>query len=413
MGRKNLSYWRCSLAAVAVIAAAGTAQAESRIGARPERPDAPVMPIAGAALPPGGFLALCARSPGDCVEDVRGLPDLATLELAANRRYWSDVFQPRSAPAALSRSEAYDWSAVFGPSAVERATPPPVKPADGLIITIAHGLIVSSPLKLEVSAQLLAGGNGGNAAAGSDASGADRETPGVSDLDHYAGARAGVLALAPDPSDLAATVALTMAVVESEAAAVPAADAGTPAIEVAAEAASDFAASAADLPIPGAIEIQEGAGMVTGAAVLADIASDAASGQPAVFTLDRDGRRLVNAVNRRLNREIRQVSDRELYSMEDFWNRPDGGRQQGDCEDYVLAKRAALIEQGVPAAALSIAIVETRWGESHAVLLLASDRGEFILDSLSPWVLRWDRADYAWRERQVPGRPFDWVRVAV
>ena len=79
----------------------------------------------------------------------------------------------------------------------------------------------------------------------------------------------------------------------------------------------------------------------------------------------------------------------------------------------MLAKRAALIAEGVPAEALSIAIVETRWGESHAVLLLASDRGEFILDSLSPWVTRWDRVDYDWRERQLPGRPFDWVQVAV
>ncbi|MFN7389144.1 transglutaminase-like cysteine peptidase [Brevundimonas sp.] len=68
---------------------------------------------------------------------------------------------------------------------------------------------------------------------------------------------------------------------------------------------------------------------------------------------------------------------------------------------------------GVPAEALSIAIVETRWGETHAVLLLASDRGEFVLDSLSPWVSRWDRVDYRWRERQARGGAFDWVNVAL
>jgi predicted transglutaminase-like cysteine proteinase len=67
----------------------------------------------------------------------------------------------------------------------------------------------------------------------------------------------------------------------------------------------------------------------------------------------------------------------------------------------------------VPAEALSIAIVETRWGETHAVLLLASDRGEFVLDSLSPWVSRWDRVDYRWRERQARGGAFDWVNVAL
>lgn len=381
MSRKKSSYWYCSLAAAIMIAAAGVAQAESRIGARPERPDAPLMPIAGAALPPGGFLALCARSPRDCVEDPESLPDLAALELAANRRYWSDVFQPRSAPAALSRSGSYDWSAVFPTTAAGPAVKSPVALADRLVVTIAHRWIASSPVTVEVPVQLMAVGS---VEAASDASGTDPELP-------------------------AATVALA----DSEAGAASAADAGSAAVEVAAAAVSDFAASATDVPIPDTIGVRAGIQTVAGADILADALKVAAPGEPEVFNLDRAGWRLVTGVNRRLNREIRQVSDEQLYGMEDFWNRPTGSRPEGDCEDYVLAKRAALIEKGVPAAALSIAIVETRWGESHAVLLLASDRGEFILDNLSPWVVRWDRADYVWRERQLPGRPFDWVRVAV
>lgn len=132
-----------------------------------------------------------------------------------------------------------------------------------------------------------------------------------------------------------------------------------------------------------------------------------------LFALDRDGWRLVNSVNRRMNRGIRNASDTRLHGREDHWVVPKGEAPQGDCEDYVLAKRASLIEAGVPAAALSIAIVETAWGESHAVLLLASDQGEYVLDNLSPWVSRWDRVNYRWRERQVPGRPFDWVSVAL
>lgn len=135
------------------------------------------------------------------------------------------------------------------------------------------------------------------------------------------------------------------------------------------------------------------------------------AGAAKVFELDRAGWRIVNAVNRRVNRSIRQVSDDRLYGVEDFWAVPDGGR--GDCEDFVLAKRQALISEGVPAEALSIAIVETRWGETHAVLLLASDRGEYVLDNLSPWVSRWDRVNYTWRERQLPGKPFDWVTAAI
>ena len=129
------------------------------------------------------------------------------------------------------------------------------------------------------------------------------------------------------------------------------------------------------------------------------------------FSLDRAGWKLVNGVNRRINRSVRQTADSRLYGVEDFWALPTAGR--GDCEDFVLAKREALIEAGVPEEALSIAIVETHWGESHAVLLLASDRGEYVLDSLSPWVSRWDRVDYTWKSRQRAGRPFDWVLAAI
>lgn len=151
-------------------------------------------------------------------------------------------------------------------------------------------------------------------------------------------------------------------------------------------------------------------------AISADLASahlSIAEAAPATFALDRAGWRLVNSVNRRMNRGIRNASDARLYGREDHWTVPTGDQARGDCEDYVLAKRADLIAAGVPAEALSIAIVETTWGESHAVLLLASDQGEYVLDNLSPWISRWDRVDYRWRERQAPGRPFDWVSVAL
>ncbi|MEQ7153961.1 transglutaminase-like cysteine peptidase [Brevundimonas aurifodinae] len=173
----------------------------------------------------------------------------------------------------------------------------------------------------------------------------------------------------------------------------------TTAVEVAGSAMSPEAAAAGDA--------------ITISPDLALAAPPVAEVAPATFALDRAGWRLVNGVNRRMNRGIRNASDARLYGREDHWTLPTGDQAQGDCEDYVLAKRAGLIAAGVPAEALSIAIVETAWGESHAVLLLASDQGEYVLDSLSPWVSRWDRVNYRWRERQAPGRPFDWVSVAL
>jgi predicted transglutaminase-like cysteine proteinase len=88
-----------------------------------------------------------------------------------------------------------------------------------------------------------------------------------------------------------------------------------------------------------------------------------------------------------------------------------GERAEGDCKDYVLEKRRALVADGVPAADLSIAIVMTPWGETHAVLLVRTDRGELVLDSLSQWIQPWRKVHYKWIKRQAPGQQLTWVSL--
>lgn len=123
--------------------------------------------------------------------------------------------------------------------------------------------------------------------------------------------------------------------------------------------------------------------------------------------------RTVSSVNERVNRSIRYVSDQALYGVNDYWTLPleAGGPAAGDCKDYVLEKRRALVAQGVPSGDLSIAIVRTPRGETHAVLLVTTDRGELVLDSLSSEVRPWRKVRYAWLERQAPGQPFTWVTI--
>lgn len=406
MSRKATTYWARSLLAAVMIAAAGTVHAESGASPRVERLEAPVMPIAGAAVPPAGFLALCARSPQDCVEDTDSMPDLAALEAAAYRNFWSDAFQSRSAPAALPRPDFFDWAPVFAQAAARRADKAPLVLAESLIVPAANKADAEPSVTSGASERASLVSDLRRAA---DPSGNVPKAPLTDDIDPVIEGKAGLSAVASLTPAESASVTLADSKIE----ALSASDAGTAAVEMAAMELSGSALSASDLIIPGTADIRAAKKAVSGAAVIDGKVKEAEPEMAVVFTLDRAGWRLVNGVNRRLNREIRPVSDARLYGVEDFWNRPEGRGAQGDCEDYVLAKRAALIAEGVPAAALSIAIVETRWGESHAVLLLASDRGEFILDSLSQRVLRWDRVDYVWRERQLPGRPFDWVRVAV
>lgn len=124
--------------------------------------------------------------------------------------------------------------------------------------------------------------------------------------------------------------------------------------------------------------------------------------------------RQLNRVNRQVNRAIRERSDLASTGLADQWSLPIiDGRLEGDCEDFALEKRRLLIEGGVDPRALSIALVRTRSGESHAVLLVSTDTGEFVLDNLSPWITLWSRLDYRWVQRQVPGQPTRWVTVPV
>ena len=131
---------------------------------------------------------------------------------------------------------------------------------------------------------------------------------------------------------------------------------------------------------------------------------------PAVSQLtDRELQR----VNTQVNRSIRRSDDYVAYGRADYWAAGVDRVKRGDCEDYALAKRKALIDAGVPGGALSIAIVRTLHGEMHAVLLVATSDGEVVLDNLSPWVLPWNEAPYLWLDRQAPGEPTKWVHVGV
>lgn len=118
----------------------------------------------------------------------------------------------------------------------------------------------------------------------------------------------------------------------------------------------------------------------------------------------------LDAINRHINRTIRAVSDQVAFGKAEYWTIPRGANAVGDCEDYVLAKREALIEAGTPAQALSIAVVRTRRGDLHTVLLVATAEGEVVLDNLSQWIVSWREAPYTWHQRQARGSALTWIQ---
>lgn len=116
------------------------------------------------------------------------------------------------------------------------------------------------------------------------------------------------------------------------------------------------------------------------------------------------------AVNDQINRAVTPMTDQELYGVVEWWTYPQNGR--GDCEDYVVAKRKALIARGWPENALLITVVRDEKGDGHAVLTAVTDKGDMILDNQNPQVLPWWRTPYLYVKRQSGLNAARWEMIA-
>ena len=82
----------------------------------------------------------------------------------------------------------------------------------------------------------------------------------------------------------------------------------------------------------------------------------------------------------------------------------------GDCEDYVLMKREMLARLGWPRSALRITVVHDGVGY-HAVLVVATQQGEFVLDNMKSYISRVEDSRYTFIVAQSSKRPGAWVRI--
>ncbi len=106
----------------------------------------------------------------------------------------------------------------------------------------------------------------------------------------------------------------------------------------------------------------------------------------------------LDRVNRQVNAEIKPVTDREQYGVEDYWTLPRSGK--GDCEDYALLKRQILMRAGWPASALLMTVVFDERKEGHAVLTARTADGDFILDNKVDTIKLWSKTPYHFVMRQ-------------
>jgi predicted transglutaminase-like cysteine proteinase len=114
-------------------------------------------------------------------------------------------------------------------------------------------------------------------------------------------------------------------------------------------------------------------------------------------------------VNLIVNRTVLSEDDQFHYGTQEFWTIPEDG--YGDCEDYVLIKRRALIKLGLPEAALRITVVFAPHFVRHAVLTVVTDRGNFVLDNLNDEIVTSDKTKYTYLERQDPASASGWVSL--
>ncbi len=111
-------------------------------------------------------------------------------------------------------------------------------------------------------------------------------------------------------------------------------------------------------------------------------------------------------INNVINAAIVPVTDKEYYKVSEFWAYPDG---YGDCEDFALAKRKALVELGWNPSTLLMTVVRQPNGEGHAVLMVRTDRGDLVLDNQDGRVLLWNETPYTYLKRQSQADAGQWV----
>ena len=107
---------------------------------------------------------------------------------------------------------------------------------------------------------------------------------------------------------------------------------------------------------------------------------------------------MIGSVNRRVNTTVKPLTDAEHWGVPDSWDFPADGA--GDCEDYQLQKRKLLVEAGLPRRAMRMTVVIDEKREGHAVMMVRTNRGDFILDNKTNAVLPWHETGYVYVKRE-------------
>ncbi|MCG7391374.1 transglutaminase-like cysteine peptidase [Microvirga sp. ACRRW] len=120
--------------------------------------------------------------------------------------------------------------------------------------------------------------------------------------------------------------------------------------------------------------------------------------EPETIELTSQTWKTIVSVNQRVNSSIKAVTDADHWGSVDIWDFAEDGR--GDCEDFQLLKRRILAESGLPRRAMRMTVVIDELGEGHAVLVVRTNRGDYVLDNKTSSVLPWSKTGYVYIKRE-------------
>ena len=132
--------------------------------------------------------------------------------------------------------------------------------------------------------------------------------------------------------------------------------------------------------------------------------------KPVVVKLSEQRWSELIAINDKVNKAIRPVTDQDLFGTVEYWTYPTNGA--GDCEEYVLEKQRQLTKAGWPASALLITVVKDLKNDGHAVLTVRTDQGDVVLDNQIEVVLPWYSTPYRDVKRQSTTNPSQWTAIS-
>ena len=105
------------------------------------------------------------------------------------------------------------------------------------------------------------------------------------------------------------------------------------------------------------------------------------------------------SIHQKVNSDTTYRTDLYQYGVPEFWTL---AGKYGDCEDYALTKRTALLNAGWDKDKLGLCICYIN-GEGHCCLWVDTDKGSFILDNNYDFPMKPSDLHYRWESMLCDG----------